>query len=512
MTMNLAKVLISNFKKYSGKDALIFESRTLTYGQLEKITAGTAALLGRIGIKKGDRVAVQLSKCPEIVCFHLGCLAAGAVVIHINDACKQDEVTYLLKDSGAALFVTDLQHYMKAKKIFEQSPDLQIMTIDRRVKDLLFYPEELDRISVSNLFFLGGNDDPAIILYTSGTTGEPKGAVISHQAIIANLEDIHNLWRLSSRDITLHTLPLSHGHGLLLALQSALYAGATTILRTRFDAEEVWRIIADKKCTLFMGVPTMYGRMLNTWKKIDQKPDITSMRLFTCGSAPLSEDLFFDFKKNTGHTILERYGLTETLVIASNPYISWLRKAGSVGFPLPRVEIRIAGPDNRAVHQGKIGEIYVKGDSLFTGYWNDPEKTEAAFSGGWFKSGDLGYQDPDDNGRLFLTGRSGEMIISGGYNVYPKEVESCLEKHPDVGEAAVISVSDADLGEMVVAVVVRQGGADITEHSLQQFCKTNMTGYKCPKQIIFTSSLPRNSMGKILKADLKKMIREDGLR
>jgi malonyl-CoA/methylmalonyl-CoA synthetase len=503
--MNLAEILKLKFKKYSEKEAVIFEGRRLTYCQLEKITSGIAGLLDKIGIKKGDRVAVQLSKCPEIACFHIGCLAAGAVVIHINDAYKQDEVAYLLKDSGAALFITDYPNYIKSKEALHQAANLQIMTIDNRIEDLLFYPEELDRVDISTPVFAAGDDDPAVILYTSGTTGESKGAVISHRALIANMEDLHNLWRLSSRDISLHTLHLLHGHGLLLAFQGALYAGATTIMHKNFDPEQVWKTIADKQCTLFMGVPTMYQRLLDRWKEMAQKPDICSMRLFTCGSAPLSKDLFYGFRDTTGYTILERYGLTETLVIASNPYESGSRKPGSVGFPLQRIAVRIVGSKNRAVNPGETGEICVKGDYLFNGYWHDPEKTEESFTGGWFRSGDLGYQDPDDNCRLFLVGRAGDMIISGGYNVYPKEVETRLERHNGVMETAVIPSPDRDLGEMVVAAVVKKTGSEVDEHDLKEFCKKDLAGYKCPKKIIFLSSLPRNNMGKILKEEIKKM-------
>jgi malonyl-CoA/methylmalonyl-CoA synthetase len=503
--MNLAEILTLKFKKYSGKDAVIFEDRRLTYGQLEKITSGIAGLLDKIGIKKGDRVAVQLSKSPEIACFHIGCLAAGAVVTHINDAYKQNEVGYILKDSGAALFITDYPNYIKSKEVLNQSANLQIMTIDNRIEDLLFYPEEMDRVDISTPVFAAGNDDPAVILYTSGTTGEAKGAVISHSALIANMTDLHNLWRLSSSDISLHTLPLVHGHGLLLAFQGALYAGATTIMHKNFDPEQVWETIADKKCTLFMGVPTMYRRLLGIWKKMPKKPDISSMRLFISGSAPLSKDLFYDFRDNTGYTILERYGLTETLVIASNPYESGLRKPGSVGFPLQRIAVRIIGSKNRAVDPGETGEICVKGDYLFNGYWHDPEKTEKSFIDGWFRSGDLGYQDPDDNCRLFLVGRAGDMIISGGYNVYPKEVETRLERHSGVIEAAVISSPDKDLGEMVVAAVVKKTGSEVDEHDLKEFCKKDLAAYKCPKKIIFLTSLPRNNMGKILKEEIKKM-------
>lgn len=503
--MNLAEILKLKFKKYSEKEAVIFEGRRLTYGQLEKITSGIAGLLDKIGIKKGDRVAVQLSKCPEIACFYIGCLAAGAVVIHINDAYKQDEVAYLLKDSGAVLFITDYPNYIKSKKVLHQAANLQIMTIDNRIEDLLFYPEELDRVDISTPVFAAGDDDPAVILYTSGTTGESKGAVISHSALIANMEDLHNLWRLSSRDISLHTLPLVHGHGLLLAFQGALYAGATTIMHKKFDPEQVWKTIADKQCTLFMGVPTMYQRLLGRWKEMPQKPDICSMRLFTCGSAPLSKDLFYGFRDTTGYTILERYGLTETLVIASNPYESGSRKPGSVGFPLPRIAVRIVGSKNRAVNPGETGEICVKGDYLFNGYWHDPEKTEESFTGGWFRSGDLGYQDPGDNSRLFLVGRAGDMIISGGYNVYPKEVETRLGRHNGVMESAVIPSPDRDLGEMVVAAVVKKTGSEVNEHDLKEFCKKDLASYKCPKKIIFLNSLPRNNMGKILKEEIKKM-------
>lgn len=497
--MNVSEVLQSKFRVYSGKEAIIFEEKVITYDELYKAVNLVSELLKNNGVKKGDRIAIQLSKCVEIAYFHLAIMAVGAIALHVNDAYKAAEVEYILKDSESSLFIADAENYLKSKDLLENLPGLRIMTIDKEFPVTLFYPREIEN---SGPCLEPGYDakglDTAMIIYTSGTTGRAKGAMINHKGLVELSENMQEAWKLSSRDIFLHSLPLSHGHG-LIALQIGLYVGATIILDKKFDAEEVWNTIEKEHCTVFMGVPTMYRRMLDAWKKLTTKPDICSMRLFVCGSAPLSGDLFDQFRDNVGYTILERYGTTEALLIATNPYEDHLRKANSVGYPFRGVAIRVVDDSGNDVTPGNIGEIYVKGGNWFNGYWKDEEKTKASFAGEWFKTGDRGYQDPEDGLRLYLVGRATEMIISGGYNVYPKEVENVLEKHPAVREAAVISLFDRDFGECVTAVVVTKEGLEIDEQELQAFCKNELASYKCPKKVIFVSELPRNTMGKIMK-------------
>ncbi len=505
--MNLAQELQSKFKLYSKKTAINFEEVIYTYDDIYKAVNQVSELLQLQGVKKGDRVAVQVSKSPEIIFFHIAAMAAGAIVLHLNEDYKSPEVQYFIEDSNSTLLITDSKNYLKSKKVLSSFADLQILTTDQKIPGLAFLPDELKRcLCLSEPAYTTGDDDIAMLLYTSGTTGKPKGAMISHSALAENMEDLHELWKLSQQDISLHTLPLVHGHGLILALQGALEAGAMTIMHRRFDPDHVWNTIEKEKCTLFMGVPTIYQRMLESLKKRAHKPDLGSMRLFTCGSAPLSKNLFNSFKKATGYTILERYGLTETLVIASNPYEVKLRKAKSIGFPLQGVAVRLIGKNAGDVKPGEIGEVCVKGNNVYKGYWNNPEETKKTFLEGWFRTGDLGYQDPKDNMRLYLVGRSKEMIISGGYNVYPKEVENCLEKQSEVMESAVFALPDPDYGEKVVAAVILKNDANITEEKLRIFCKKNIASYKCPKSIFFLDELPRNAMGKILKNELQNII------
>jgi malonyl-CoA/methylmalonyl-CoA synthetase len=505
--MNFAEMLQIKFRSLASKKAISFEEACLTYEELNNAVDRVSALLRRLGIGKGDRVAIQLSKCLETVYFHLACFALGAVALPLNDGYTAAEVEYFVEDSGSSLFVTDSQNYLKSKDALQNMPELVVMTTDESHPGSLFYGKEIERVAlIPNANYLTRENDAAMICYTSGTTGRPKGAVISHRNLIENVEDLIDVWEVSDKDLLLHTLPLFHAHGLIVSLFVALLSGATTIMHQKFDAEEVWQTIERDSCTIFMGVPTLYHRMLMAWERMPQKRDIRSMRLFTCGSAPLSEEVFDQFNRSVGHTILERYGMTETIIVTSNPYESNLRKAKSVGYPLPRVEIRIVGDDDQDVTPGDVGEVLIRGGNVFEGYWENSKKTAESFLGEWFKSGDLGYQDPDDKLRLYLVGRSKELVISGGYNVYPKEVENVLEKHPSVMEVAIVGLPDEDFGERVTAGVVLNEGIEITEDELISYCKKELASYKCPKRVYFLEDLPRNTMGKLLKDTLKKQL------
>lgn len=337
-----------------------------------------------------------------------------------------------------------------------------------------------------------------MLCYTSGTTGKPKGALITHRNLVFNALALQKVWRWTKDDLLLHVLPLFHVHGLCVALHGGLNAGSTLVVHEKFDPLKSLQTIATMRCTMFMAVPTIYYRLLQTFAR--QKTDLSSMRVFISGSAPLSKELFTDFYNATGFRILERYGMTETQMIASNPYEPDKRIPGSVGYPLPGVRIRLAGQSGADCHPGEIGEVWVKGENVFKGYWRRPEKTEEAFSDKWFKTGDLGYQDEKDGMRLYLAGREKELIISGGYNVYPLEVEEVLNQHQAVREAAVVGIGHKEYGELVVAaVVLNRTGRDISEEDLISFCKEKLAGYKCPKRIQFIEKMPLNTMGKIQK-------------
>jgi malonyl-CoA/methylmalonyl-CoA synthetase len=332
--------------------------------------------------------------------------------------------------------------------------------------------------------------------------------MITHNNLISNTTALHEIWEWTDRDVLLHALPLFHVHGLFVALHGGLYAGATIIMQEKFDPARIWKTIEREKCTLFMGVPTMYQRLLNQWESMDTKPALNTMRVFISGSAPLLEAQFNRFEHQTGFRILERYGMTEAGMIASNRIDPNGRKAQSVGYPLPGVEIRVVSQSGQDVSPGDVGEVWVRGENVFKGYWRMPEKTGESFENSWLKTGDLGYQDPGDDARLYLVGRAKELIITGGYNVYPKEVENVLEGHVAIREAAVIGLPDMDFGEKVTAVVVRnESHTELSPESLISYCKSHLANYKCPKMVFFVDGLPRNAMGKLQKNELTNRFR-----
>jgi malonyl-CoA/methylmalonyl-CoA synthetase len=336
--------------------------------------------------------------------------------------------------------------------------------------------------------------------YTSGTTGRSKGAMITHRNLLSNAEALHQAWGWSERDRLLHVLPLFHVHGLNVAALGCLYAGATMVMHEKFEPRRTWETLAGGGFTLMMAVPTIYQRLMNEWENLGPRPDLSTLRLFISGSAPLSGTQFQRFEQLTGFRILERYGMTETGMIASNPVDPAGRKEKSVGYPLPGVRVRIAAPDGAGAQPGEVGEVWVQGENVFRGYWGLEEKTRESFVDGWFRTGDLGWCDPSDGDRLYLVGRAKELIISGGYNVYPKEIENVLEGLPRVREAAVIGLPDEDLGEKVVAVVVLEEGVEPgSERELARLCRERLAGYKCPRQVHVSTELPRNAMGKLQK-------------
>ena len=333
--------------------------------------------------------------------------------------------------------------------------------------------------------------------------------MITHRNLVENMQALSIAWQWTANDVLLHALPLFHVHGLNVAAQGSLYAGSTIIMHEKFDPGRVWEALENEGCTLFMGVPTLYQRLMNEWERREKKPDLRGMRVFISGSAPLSETLFHRFESATGFRILERYGMTETGMITSNLLDPDQRKAKSVGFPLGGVAIRVVGSDGADVPPGEVGEVWIRGDNVFRGYWGMPEKTGESFVNGWFRSGDLGYQDPTDRGRLYLVGRGKELIITGGYNVYPKEVENVLESHEAVQESAAAGLPDEDFGEKVVAVVVlKEGAGSLLPEVLIEHCRSRLAPYKCPKQIAIVEGLPRNAMGKIQKNRIPRIFLE----
>lgn len=499
--MNLAQKLSGIAAHRLDKPAVVFENIVYTYSGLDGEVRRYAAMLDHIGVKLGDRVAIQLSKRIEFVFLELAVLSVGGIALPLNADYRPEEVHYFLSDSGSRFLFTERERFTRAERVLSSLPELRTLLVDASdaesstsvARQLAQADSRFERT------YPAGGDDVAMIIYTSGTTGRSKGAMLTHRNLISNMEALHEVWEWSSADILLHVLPLFHVHGLFVALHGGLNAGATIIMLEKFDPSRTWEAIAKEKCTLLMGVPTMYQRLVAQWELMELKPDVRSIRLFISGSAPLLETLFSRFERETGYRILERYGMTEAGMIASNPTGPTDRKARSVGYPLPGVRVRVVSPEGVDVTPLEVGEVWISGDNVFKGYWGMPEKTAESFHKGWFKTGDLGYQDPEDGNRLYLVGRAKELIITGGYNVYPKEIEDVLESHDAVREAAVVGLPDDDFGERVIAAVSLCEPACVSPEELIGFCRERLAGYKCPKQVFLLGALPRNAMGKLQK-------------
>src|SRR5215208_1734083 len=513
--MSFLKAFNDNVRKYPDKIALEFIDSSLqrvTYAELDKLVNRTAGYLQSLGLQSGDRVALQLSKSLEFILLHLATVRLGAVTLPLNLAYPPDELKYFLEDSGAKLFFALESAKEKIQTIHSELPDLQECifidpTESEKFKDLVASYQgqsgrDSRRAEVTQLH-RSHDHDTAVIIYTSGTTGRPKGAEITHGNLISNLEALHKAWGWSPDDVLLHVLPIFHVHGLFVAFHGALHAGATTLLMREFDARKVLEMLADGQCTVFMAVPTIHQRLLDVPEA--SQFDLSHVRLITSGSDRLPDEVFTGFQQTFGYTLLERYGMTETGMNCSNP-LNGERRIGSVGLPLPGVEVRAVNPENdQSLPDGQIGEVQLRGPNIFKGYWKQPQKTAESFTAdGWFRTGDLGFRELD--GYLTLCGRSKDLIISGGLNIYPPEVERVLAEHPSVAACAVIGCPDREWGERVTAVVVLQPGASTSGEELIAFCRERIAPYKSPKSIVFRADLPRNAMGKVQKTELRKEI------
>ena len=471
------------------------DGRVLTYGGMLALSARLAHALVGLGVAPGDRVAVQVEKSPESIALYLACLRAGAIYLPLNTAYTRAEVEYFVGDAEPALFVA-----APGKEDIVTGVPVVTLGTDGRSGSLLAgaatHPHEFDDVA-------RGPDDLAAILYTSGTTGRSKGAMLSHANLASNAATLKEVWRFTDADVLLHALPIYHTHGLFVATNTILMAGASMIFLPRPDPDEMFRLLPE--ATVMMGVPTFYTRLLADARLTREATQ--HMRLFVSGSAPLLAETHKDWQARTGHAILERYGMTETNMNTSNPY-DGARVAGTVGPALPGVSVRISdSATGKILPQGEIGLIEVAGPNVFTGYWRMPEKTKAEFrDDGFFITGDLGVID--DAGYVSIVGRGKDLVISGGFNVYPKEVEGEIDALPGVIESAVIGVAHADFGEGVTAVVARKPGADLSEAGVIAALKERLAAYKLPKRVIFVDDLPRNAMGKVQKALLRETYKD----
>jgi malonyl-CoA/methylmalonyl-CoA synthetase len=493
MNANLYELLSSHFPEDLGQPCILMPGgRVIHYDELDAASARIAHALIESGCQPGDRVAVQVEKCWQAVALYLGCLRAGLVYLPLNTGYQKSELAYFFSDAEPKVIVCapEAQSGIAALR-----PEATVLSLDAQGGTLLeradAKPERYDTVTQ-------GPNEPAAILYTSGTTGRSKGAVLSHRNLASNALTLVEQWGFTRGDVLLHALPVYHVHGLFVACHCVLLSSSRMLWLPGFDAKEVVDLLPH--ATVMMGVPTFYTRLLAE-PGFDRQA-CRHIRLFVSGSAPLLAETFGEFQKRTGQTILERYGMTETGINTANP-LNGERVAGSVGPPLPGVSVRVVEDGGQPCPTGTVGAVQVKGPNVFSGYWRMPDKTQEEFTGdGYFRTGDMGEWLP--NGYLKIVGRAKDLIITGGLNVYPKEIEERIDAMPGVAESAVIGVPDPDFGEAVTAVVVVRAGHTLTEPELISALKAEIAGFKVPKRVYFVSQLPRNAMGKVQK----KLLRE----
>ena len=477
-----------------------------SWRDLDRASAMIANLLGALGLEKGARIAVQVEKSVEAMLLYLGTLRAGYVFLPLNTAYQSAEIAYFIGNAEPAVVVCTARNAEWVAPIAVAAGCRHVFTLDDdRTGTLLDVAAQCsDRHTVAQC----AEDDLAAILYTSGTTGRSKGAMLTHRNLLSNAQVLRDYWGWTTTsgpegrgDVLIHALPIFHVHGLFVAMHGALLNGSKMLWFSKFDPKRV--VARLPEATVFMGVPTLYVRLL-------AEPGLTKeavrhMRLFVAGSAPLLIETFNEWRARTGHTILERYGMSETAMLTSNPYsaVQGERRGGTVGFALPGVQLRVRAEDGSDCHTDEIGGIEVAGPNVFAGYWRMPEKTKEEFTAdGFFKTGDVGKID--GLGYITIVGRSKDLIISGGYNVYPAEIEGYLNDMPGVAESALVGVPHPDFGEVGVAIVIAKPGAALDADAIVAELKSKLANFKIPKRCFIANELPRNTMGKVQKALLRE--------
>lgn len=496
---NLFSLIEANFPTDFNTPCLITaQGANYSWNDLQQASAKIANLLSSLNLPKGSRIAAHVEKSPEALLLYLATLRAGLIFIPLNTAYQNAEMRYFIEDAKPAVVVCSPKNFGWLAQLAFQLGCSHVFTLDDTLPNQGSLLQRAAPLSSQFKTVISKPDDIASILYTSGTTGKSKGAMLSHHNLTSNALALQKTWQWQSSDVLLHSLPLFHVHGLFISCHVALISGSRLIFLSKFDVAEVLKFLPHS--TVFMGVPTYYVRLLEQAGLT--KALCSAMRLFICGSAPLLTDTFHSFQQRTGHTILERYGMSETNIISSNP-CQGERKAGTVGFALEGEQVRTMNEEGELCAVDAIGRIQVKGPNVFKGYWNMPEKTEQQFTmDGFFETGDLGKFDRQ--GYLSIVGRSKDLIISGGYNIYPKELELLLDTMPGVVESAVIGLPHKDFGEAVCAVLVCSQAIDTDQ--LIATLKTHIANFKVPKKIVIVDELPRNSMGKVQKNLLRAQL------
>ena len=497
MSHNLFSQISSRVSNPNASFMRMADGAVLSYGEAFALSARYANVLRNKGVVIGDRVAVQVEKSPEAIILYLACLRVGAAFLPLNTAYTTAELEYFIGDASPHIFVCDPSKQDEIAPVCGGHGVASLLTLGAKGEGTL--PELAASMDDSYPTAAVEASDLAAMLYTSGTTGRSKGAMLTHANLSSNARTLVEYWQFTKDDVLLHALPIFHTHGLFVATNVILFAGASMIFLPKFDVEAIRRELPG--ATTLMGVPTFYTRLVKEdWLNRD---NTDHMRLFISGSAPLLAETHRQWTNRTGHHILERYGMTETNMITSNPY-DGERVPGSVGFPLPGVNVRITHLESGEIlPANEVGMIEVKGPNVFKGYWRMPDKTRAEFrDDGYFITGDVGVID--DRGYVSIVGRNKDLVITGGYNVYPKEIETEIDRMEGVDESAVIGVPHGDFGEAVTAVVVLQPGASLTEAAVLKALDGRLAKYKLPKRVLFDAALPRNAMGKVIKADLRK--------
>ena len=474
-------------------DAFIYNPKgqiTYTYEDFEKITGMYANFLREAGLNSGDRIIVQVAKSPECLMFYFACIRAGCIYVPLNTSYKSDELAHFIKDADPSMILCDPAQI----KQFRDLSHAKVVSMDSNGEisvDLRSFDSQFKTLYRSD-------NDIAVIIYTSGTTGRPKGAMITHANVKSNAITLSKYWKWTKQDILLHALPIFHIHGLFVAGHLPVMNGSPIIFCEHFHPKQV--ILSLPKSTVYMGVPTNYTRLLSRSELT--RWSCRNMRLFISGSAPLQAPTFEAFKQRTGHTIVERYGMSETGMNTSNP-INGKRKAGTVGLALPGIECRIVDDNNDDVGKNSTGNLQIRGPNVFKGYWNMPDKTASEFSKeGFFLTGDLARKDNENY--ISIVGRSKDLIISGGLNIYPKEIEDVLNQMEGIEESAIIGLPDPDYGETVSAVIVKKRESNVTGEEVKSFIKEHLASFKTAKYVFFIDELPRNVMGKVQKNILRK--------
>jgi long-chain acyl-CoA synthetase len=497
--MNLADNLILSAQRVPDRPAVRLDDRVLTYRELDERSARAAGLLREHGVAAGDRVAIMLPNTPDFAIIYFAVLRIGAVVVPMNPLLKAREVNHYVTDSGARLVLAGLGSIEQAVAGLGSSP-ATCVSVDEQFNQILDAAGPVTGVVDRD------RTDDAVILYTSGTTGLPKGAELTHANLASNVEvTATDLIQITSDDVIFGGLPLFHSFGQTCGLNAAVRVGACLTLVSRFTPEKAFQVLVRDRVTVFEGVPTMYIAMLAAPDR--SRYDVSALRVCVSGGAALPVEVLRGFEAEFGCVILEGYGLSETSPVASFNHPDCPRKPGSIGTPIRGVQMRVLDDAGHDVGPEEIGEIAIRGDNVMKGYWQRPEATQVSIPDGWFRTGDLGRMDAE--GYFFIVDRKKEMIIRGGYNVYPREIEEVLYEHEAIAEAAVIGVPDPSLGEEVAAAIVLKPGAAVTADDIREYVKARVAAYKYPRRIWIVDALPKGPTGKVLKREIRSQVREE---